>query len=83
MTAQGICNLVRALSRPYVGAHCLCNGADPKVWKAAPATIVVADIEPGRVLALEGTAITVKCGDGAVTLVDHEFQDLPAVGDSL
>ena len=32
---------------------------------------------------IEGTAITVKCGDDAVTLVEHEFQDLPAVGDSL
>ncbi len=83
MTAQGICNLVRALSRPYVGAHCLCNGAEPKIWKAAPAAAADADIEPGRVLAIEGTAITVKCGDGAVTLVEHEFQDLPAVGDSL
>jgi methionyl-tRNA formyltransferase len=83
MPATGICNLVRALTRPYVGAHCLFHDAEHKVWKAAPATPPAADVEPGRVLSVTEGAITIKCGDGAVTLIDHDLPDLPKAGDCL
>ncbi len=83
MPAAGIHNLVRALARPYVGAHCLFNDAEYKVWKAATATAATADVEPGRVLSVTEGAITIKCGDGAVTLIEHELAELPKVGDCL
>jgi methionyl-tRNA formyltransferase len=80
MSAPGIFNLVRALSHPYVGAHCLQNDHEYKVWEVARADAADADVEPGRVLAVDGGAITVKCGGGAVTLIDHDFSQLPDVG---
>jgi methionyl-tRNA formyltransferase len=83
MSAVGIFNLVRALTRPYVGAHCVHNGNELKVWRVIPVDAPDTDVEPGRVLAANDGAITVKCGDGAVTLTDHEFFQLPEVGTSL
>ena len=83
MSTAGICDLVRALTRPYVGAHCVYAGCESKVWKAVPAPSPRPDVEPGRVLAVNASGITVKTGDGAVTLVEHEFLKMPAVGDCL
>lgn len=80
MPAQGIFNLVRALTHPYVGAHCVNGDREYKVWRAATAYAPDADLEPGRVLAVDGGAITVKCGDGAVTLIEHEISDFPETG---
>ena len=30
-----------------------------------------------------GIAITIQCGDGALTLTDHEISDFPSVGEIL
>ena len=35
-------------------------------------------IEPGQVLASEPDRLVIKCGEGAVRLVDHELPRLPA-----
>lgn len=74
MSAQGIYNLVRALTHPYPGAHCEIDGKEYKIWK----TKVVSDqkhknIEPGKILATTKKTLTVKCGDGALLLLDHEL----------
>lgn len=73
MSAQSIYNLVRSLTKPYVGAHFTKEGKEIKVWKVA----VLNDqnqenIEPGKVLKSEGLNIVVKCGVGSVTLEDTE-----------
>lgn len=83
MSAAGIRNLVRGLAHPYVGAHCVCRGRAYKVWKVAVAAAPRADVEPGRVLAVGADGVTVKCNDGAVTLVEHEIADSPFVGECL
>jgi len=83
MPAAGIRNLVRALAPPYVGAHCVRRGRAFKVWRAATAAAPRPDVEPGRVLAAGAGGVTVKCGDGAVTLIEHEIAELPAVGEIL
>jgi methionyl-tRNA formyltransferase len=82
MSTAGIHNLVRALARPYVGAHCVVGNRDVKVWRTrvwagAPTP---PDIEPGRVLAVEDRRVLVRCGDGALEIVEHDFDSLPAVG---
>jgi methionyl-tRNA formyltransferase len=84
MSAVGIHNLVRALTHPYPGAHCNLEGSKIKIWK----TEIVsqnypANIEPGKVLSTDTRAILVKCGDGALSLLDHEFPNLPAAGSYL
>ena len=83
MSAISIFNLVRALTRPYVGAHCVHDDLEVKIWKVVPMDASDADIEPGRVLAVDAGAITVKCGDGVVILINHEFSHLPEIGTSL
>lgn len=83
MSARSIHNLVRALARPYVGAHCLYQGLEVKLWRTARVTGAPPDREPGKVLAVEGERIVVKCGEEALALVEHEFPAPPAPGSYL
>lgn len=83
MSAVSIRNLVRGLARPYVGAHCVRKGEDIKIWKVETVTVSASDIEPGRVLSVEAGLPVVKCTDGAVRLVEHEFSELPEPGECL
>jgi methionyl-tRNA formyltransferase len=84
MSASSIHNLVRALSHPYPGAHCNFQGKDIKIWKTALVSKdYPANLEPGKVLHIEGKAILIKCGDRALWLVDHEFSHLPSPGSYL
>ncbi|MEE2698284.1 MAG: formyltransferase family protein [Pseudomonadota bacterium] len=76
-------NLVRALARPYIGAHCFYNDQEFKVWKAKPFMVNATKVTPGKVLNVEGNKITIQCADGALTLLDHEIKNLPVVGDIL
>lgn len=86
MPSQGIYNLVRALTHPYVGAHVAHPQGNFKVWQA-----VVADgeavgsehLEPGKILAIEQQEILVKCGSGAVRLRKHELPPTLKKGDYL
>lgn len=83
MPARGIHNLVRALARPYPGAHCVVAGAEITVWKTRPLDRAPANLEPGKVLDVDAGVITVKCGEGAVQLLEHDFTTLPEAGSYL
>jgi methionyl-tRNA formyltransferase len=83
MTSLAIYNLVRALTRPYCGAHINVKGDFVKVWKVSHNHCELDNIEPGYVINVIDNYITVKTFDGAVTLDDHEFTNLPRVGDYL
>ncbi len=84
MPSAGVHNLVRALARPYPGATFRRGGDEVIVWRTEPiAEPVAANIEPGKVLAVEGRRLRVKTGDGAIDLVEHELDTLPAAGDYL
>lgn len=84
MPARGIHNLVRALARPYPGAHCLRDGAEVKVWRTRPLPSEgLENLEPGKVLRSAPSGIVVKCGEGAIELVEHGFADLPPEGSYL
>ncbi|MGZ3769103.1 MAG: formyltransferase family protein [Bdellovibrio sp.] len=84
MSAQAIHNLVRALTKPYVGAHILTKNGDVKVWKTriSPRSYPV-NIEAGQVLDVRENVILVKTYDGAVEVLEHEFNPLPIKGDYL
>ncbi len=82
MPAEGIRNLVRALARPYVGAHCRFDDEDVKIWRVEK-TLAPDDIEPGRVLSNDDGYLTVKAGTGAVHIIHHEFLQFPKVGSCL
>lgn len=74
MPSRGIYNLVRSLTKPYVGAHFVLDGSEYKVWKVEELPADGLDnIEPGKLLAVntDGT-IDVKTGIAAVRLIDFE-----------
>ena len=83
MTSRAIYNLVRALTKPYIGAHVVYKGEEYKVWKSKEKENKVINSEPGKVLAVENNIIGVKTGDGSVDIIEHEFKIIPRVGEYL
>jgi methionyl-tRNA formyltransferase len=85
MSANSIHNLVRALTRPYVGAHCLAAGLEVKVWKTAlvDSRGMPRDVEPGKILDVSAGSLVIQCGEGALEVVEHAFPALPKVGSYL
>lgn len=83
MEPVAVRNLVRALTRPYPGAHFIHQGREVKVWKCSELTAGAPNAEPGKVLAVDGRSITVRCGRGSVLLIDHELITLPSEGSYL
>ncbi len=72
MSSRGIYNLVRALTKPYVGAHFVYAGRDYKVWKVREELVEgMENMEPGKVLSTDG-GILVKSGEGAIRLLEHD-----------
>jgi methionyl-tRNA formyltransferase len=83
MSSKRICDLVRALRPPYVGAHCLLQGGEVKVWRVQAEPAQELDrFEPGRVM-LGGPAPIVKTGDGAVRIVEWQSAEAPKEGEYL
>ena len=72
MSAQSIHNLVRGLSKPYIGAHFIFNGEEIKVWKSAVVGVAPPNFEPGKVLTQTTDGPIVKCGEGAIRLLVTE-----------
>ena len=82
LSTRQICNLVRALTKPYVGAHIVIKKNNYVVWKVeeGETEASVINIEPGKVLSIVENKIEVKTGDGSVWLVNHELKALPKIG---
>ncbi len=83
MSSEAIYNLVRALTHPYVGAHCVYRNKPVKVWQAKKTSCPLKNIEPGKILGRTGRRLTVKTYDGAVELIDHAFKSIPKKGEYL
>ena len=77
-----ICNLVRALTKPYVGAHLEYNNENVIIWEVEICDYkdVIKNIEPGKVLNLIDGKIEVKTSDSSIWLINHEFPELPKIG---
>jgi len=73
MSSESIYNLVRALSKPYPGAHFLVNNQEYKVRECRIVDDKNINFEPGKVLKNELVQFWIKTGNGAVVLVDHDF----------
>ncbi len=86
MSSLGIYNLVRGLTKPYVGAHIEYNGCDYKVWSAEivdQSENSYKNLEPGKVLCVYSTrSFIVKTGDGLIKILESDEIDLRA-GDYL
>jgi methionyl-tRNA formyltransferase len=82
MSSLMICNLVKALTKPYVGAHLEFSNSEIKVWEVElnKFDVTQSNIEPGKVLNVIDDKIEVKTGDSAIWLINHEFTELPKIG---
>lgn len=78
MSSFAIYNLVRALTRPFVGAHFLHGDRCVKVWKVEEVYLPnVENIEPGKVLEVySGQSFLVKCYDRCIKIIDCEVVDI-------
>lgn len=83
MTSQAIYNLVRALSKPYVGAHINYKDREIIVWKVKIVKNNQGNIECGKILNINRGKILVKTYDGAIKITHHEFKRLPNIGEYL
>lgn len=76
MGSMCIYNLVRALTKPYVGAHFKYNGNEYKVWKTKLIkndSNLYDNIEYGKVIKVkEDLSFIIKTGDGIIEVVDYE-----------
>jgi methionyl-tRNA formyltransferase len=83
MDSFAIYNLVRGLTKPYVGAHLEYNGKDISVWKVEEIEYNKPNIEAGKVLDVIDNSILIKTYNGAIKIVEHDFKELPKVGEYL
>ncbi len=83
-TSRTIYNLVRGLTHPYAGAHVCYHGADIKIWKVCEWLHPVPNQPNGYVLDVTDERILVTCRkDHAIALIQHDFQELPRIGEYL
>ncbi len=83
MGSREIYNLVRGLTKPYIGAHIEYKGQDISVWKVKEIENSQKNIEPGKVLEMNGTSFIVKSLNNAVEIIKHDFETPPKVGEYL
>ena len=74
MASRSIYNLVRGLTKPYVGAHFIFDNREIKVWKVQE---IISDsfknIEPGKVISKSKEGyIDVKAGENIIRILECE-----------
>ena len=74
MDAKNIHNLIRGLTRPYIGAHFSFQGCDYKVWKSKVINSKgFKNIEPGKVIVLDHPGLPcIRCGKDFIQLLEVE-----------
>jgi methionyl-tRNA formyltransferase len=86
MSSRAIYNLVRGLTKPYIGAHLIYKGNKIKIWKVKEIECNnLKNIEPGKILFVDPVSknIIVKAYDNCIKIIEHEFDLLPKVGEYL
>lgn len=72
MSAFNIHNLVRGLTKPYVGAHFNLQGKATKVWETELVINSEKNIEPGKVISVDEEGVVIKTGENAIRLIKTE-----------
>lgn len=83
MSSRSIYNLVRALTKPYPGAEIEISNTRYQIWESRIGNCRISNLEPGKVLEINGNEIEVKTSDGSIILVDHTLERLPNEGEYL
>jgi Methionyl-tRNA formyltransferase len=78
MSSGAIYNLVRGLTKPYVGSHFVFNGKDIKVWKVEEILDQsYENIEPGKVIKYNsGTDFYVKVYDNIIHVMNCDMIEI-------
>ena len=78
MSSKAIYNLVRALTRPYVGAHFVYRSQEIKVWRVEEIRMTgCVNIEPGKVLAVyDDGRFDVKAEDHVIRVLESDRCDM-------
>lgn len=71
MSASCIHNLVRGLTRPYIGAHFVYKDCTIKVWKTEVVYVSQRNVEPGKVLESSRNNLVIKAGIDAIKLLEY------------
>ena len=73
MSASSIHNLVKALSKPYVGAEFSYNNIDYKVWRTEVILCNFGNIEPGKIIdIINSLHPVIKCGNDSIKLIETQ-----------
>ncbi len=83
MSSKAIYNLVRALTKPYVGAHLEYKEKDISIWKVKIIENNDINIESGKVIESSKEKLIIKTYDAAIEILEHEFKEVPKVGEYL
>lgn len=81
MSSRAIYNLVRALTRPYVGAHFMFGENEIKVWAVREIECLgnqYSNIEPGKIIDVSENTFTVKTGDNLIEVLDCDIINVKA-----
>lgn len=79
MSSRAIYNLVRALTRPYVGAHFVYGNRDIKVWAVKELICnngKYNNIEPGKIVNVTEDSFIVKTGDNLIEVIEYDEVEL-------
>ena len=77
-SAWQICNLIRAVTRPFPGAFTFLEGRRVFLWSARPPRRQSAQASPGTLLGIgEGGALEIATGDGVLEVLRIQAQDGP------
>ncbi|MDZ4726924.1 MAG: formyltransferase family protein [Leptospira sp.] len=83
MSSYSIYNLVRALTKPYVGAHIEYLGKEFKIWKVSEISFHQKNVEPGKIIEILDGKVIVKTGDTAIQIEDHQILETLEIGNYL
>ncbi len=83
MSADSIHNLVRALTKPYVGASFVYQEQEITVWKAKIIYNTPENIEYGKILEVYGDGAVIKCGENSLRLLATTPSFIPKKGEYL
>jgi methionyl-tRNA formyltransferase len=80
LPAESIRNLVRGLTRPYVGAHFLFRDQSIKLWKCEVIDSSDDEAVPGQILEPHSGMTSIKTGLNSIVIVDSTPDFYPPIG---
>ena len=83
MSSRSIYNHVRALRPPYPGSHFYYNDKKIQLLSCEEIEVECENMEPGRVLGVDGNSLVIKAGTNAIRLIEFSPLINPLLGEYL